>query len=443
MRKSRLLITALAFALIGAHHCIGQTNAPLEPALAQANDSSSSAAQWLSSKSANLSQQQVELLRRAQATLLGNVVSLLGWKPYRGVEPSLSTYQGIWNWDSAFHAIAISEWDPKLAREQFDILFDRQLPSGALPDVVWANGDTVATITKPPVMAWAVAVVDRRDPDAEFLRKIYPKLKRLGEFWLNERGGAADGLFFYAGSDAGEDSGWDDSIRWDGGYRNSADENHRLWAIDLNCYMVMHYRAMAYIAGRMGLARDQHDWLHAASALASRINAKLWDDTIGFYVDRDRVSGKNGPALSPAGFMPLFVGIANRRRASRVVKLAEDSDYFFPRMPTAAYNTQGFVSNGYWRGSTWLNTSYFALKGLMRYGYTCQAGVMRSQLLNDVAADPSTIWEYYDSRNGAGHGAKGFGWSAAFICAFILDWDNDNLTWLLPMPNSGGASRSK
>ena len=132
---------------------------------------------------------------------MSNVITGDAWKPYRGVMPSLGSYRGIWNWDSAFHAVGISHWDPELAREQFKILFGKQLPSGALPDVIWEKGGMVTTFTKPPVMAWAVAVVDRRSPDIQFLQEIYPKLIKLGDFWLNERGGAADGLFYYAGTD--------------------------------------------------------------------------------------------------------------------------------------------------------------------------------------------------------------------------------------------------
>lgn len=411
---------------------MAETNAvartrPQEPA---AKKEITAASQWLQSEEKNLSPKEARLLGRAQATLLGNVVSLPAWAPYRGVEPSLSTYHGVWNWDSAFHAIAISHWDPALAREQFDILFSRQLPSGALPDVIWAKGGEVTTLTKPPVMAWAIAVVDRRSPDTQYLREMYPKLVRLGNFFLNERGGAQDGLFFYAGSDVGMDSGWDDAIRWDDGYQTAKNDNHRLWAIDLNCYMVTHYRAMAYIAGRVGLSSDQEKWTMAANQLAARINEKLWDAKLGFYVDRDHVTGKDGPALSPAGFMPLFVHIASAERAARMAKLAADPHKFYPGMPTAAYDTPGYESHGYWRGSTWLNTAYFALKGLKEYGYTNLAQRMRSQILDWVARDSSSIREYYDSRDGEGEGAKGFGWSAAFTIAFITDWNNDNLTWL-------------
>ncbi len=392
---------------------------------AQASD----AAEWLQQNVSHLSSQNAELIRRAQATLLGNLVSAPAWKPYRGVEPSRSSYPGIWNWDSAFHAIALSHWDSGLARDQFTILFRHQLPDGELPDVVYADGTMVTSNSKPPVMAWAIAVADRRSQDTAFLRQIYPKLVRLGDFWLQERGGSRDGLFYYAGSDVGFDSGWDDSIRWDDGYRKAPSDNHRLWAIDLNCYMVMHYRAMSYIATRLGLSADSDRWNRAASELGQRINQKLWDDKLGFYVDRDRITGKEGPALSPAGFMPLFVGIATPDRAARLAAMAKDPLKFFPGMPTAAYDTPGYESRGYWRGSAWLNTSYFALKGLQQYGYTDTAEAMRSRLLGWVARNPS-IREYYDSRNGTGAGAQNFGWSAAFTIAFILDWNNNNLTWL-------------
>jgi glycogen debranching enzyme len=384
---------------------------------------------WLAESAARLTPSEFNLLKRAQATLLGNIVSAGAWKPYRGIMPSRGTYHGIWNWDSAFHAVAVSHWDGNLAREQFEILFSKQLPDGALPDVIMENGTMVTSCTKPPVMAWAVAVVDRRAPDSKFLQEIYPRLVKLGDFWLKERGGETDGLFYYAGSDVGFDSGWDTSVRWDDGYRTSKSDAHRLWAIDLNCYMVMHYRAMAYLANRLNLHQDQKIWRGKAHTLAGRINQKLWDDRTGFYVDRDRLTGKDGPALSPAGFMPLFVHIATPERAARVAKLANDPQKFFPGMPTAAYDTPGYDSHAYWRGPAWVNTSYFAFKGLQDYGFKKLAGTMRSKLLGWITQDPSTIWEYYDSKTGEGGGARGFGWSSAFTIAFILDWDNDNLTW--------------
>jgi hypothetical protein len=99
-------------------------------------------------------------------------------------------------------------------------------------------------------------------------------------------------------------------------------------------------------------------------------------------------------------------------------------------MPTAAYDTVGYDPAQMWRGPAWLNTSYFALKGLQEYGFADLADRMRSTILGWVADDPSSIHEFYNSKTGAGLGAPRFGWSAVFTIAFITDWNNDNLTWL-------------
>ncbi len=377
-----------------------------------------------------LSDRDAHLLERAKSTLLGNLIDGAAWKPLRGIMPSLGTYRGVWNWDSAFHAMAISHWDPVLAREQFDILFDKQQPNGMLPDVIYEDGKMVVTVTKPPVMAWAVAVVDRRAPDLDYLGKIYPKLVHLGTFWLKERGGETDGLFFYAGKHTGYDSGWDNSIRFDNGYLLSESDDKRLWAIDLNCYMVSHYRALAYIAGRLGLSTEQTRWLDEAAALSARIEKTLWDESRGFYVDVDRKTGAPSPVLSVAAFMPLFLHLAPPERAARMARLAADPEKFFPGMPTAAYDTPDFSPTQMWRGPAWLNTSFFALKGLREYGHTGLAEQMRSTLLGWVANDPTSLYEYYEPKTGQGLAARGFGWTAAFLFSFLLDWDNDHLTWM-------------
>lgn len=393
------------------------------------------AAAWLAKLSATVTPAEAKLLQRSQATLLGNIVQCDGWKPYRGIMPSLGTYRGVWNWDSAFHAIALSHWDPCFAREQFKILFDKQQSNGMLPDVIWENGSMVIDFSKPPVMAWAVAVVEHRIPaDSANLRKLYDKLIKMGEFWMNERGGRSDGLFFYGGGHTGYESGWDNSIRWDGGYQLSTSDDKRLWAIDLNCYMVSHYRAMASLAGQLELSEDRKQWLDDADALSCRINTRLWDEQLQSYVDRDRHTGKTSPVLSPACFMPLFVHIAPRERAAAMAKLAADPQKFYPGMPTAAYDTPGFDPKAMWRGPAWLNTSFFAFKGLKDYGYGELANVMRHNLLQWVTNETASIREYYNPVTGEGLAAVAFGWSAAFTISFILDWDNDNLTWLFQNP---------
>jgi len=421
---------ALGFSGVPSKSRLNQVEAP--PASGPSAVSKRLAESWLRKVSPKLSPGDASLVERAQTTLLGNLVAGKAWAPYSGIMPALGTYRGVWNWDSAFHAEALSMWDPELARDQIRILFDKQLPTGALPDVIFEDGRTVTDFTKPPVMGWAIAVVDHRSPDDTFLNTMYPKLIKLGEFFEQHRGGASDGLFFYGGAHAGMDAGWDNSIRWDNGYLDPKTDDKRLWAVDLNCYMFSHYRALAYIAARLHKPGDAKKWDAKAAELANRINERLWDETIGAYVDRDRLTHANGPALSPVAFMPLFVHIVPPPRALRLAQLAEEPDRFYPGMPSAAYDTPGYDSSAYWRGPAWVNVSFFALKGLKDNGYGDLAEKMKANLLGWIDKNSDSLYEYYDSKDGKGLGARAYGWTAAFALSFVFDWDNADLTWLFP-----------
>ena len=65
------------------------------------------------------------LLNLAYTILMNNVYGADGypWSPYRCISPARSlpgfagAFTGIWNWDSAFHAVGVSRWDTALARE--------------------------------------------------------------------------------------------------------------------------------------------------------------------------------------------------------------------------------------------------------------------------------------------------------------------------------------
>ena len=182
----------------------------------------------------------------------------------------------------------------------------------------------VVEFGKPPVLVWVCAIMDRRNPDNEYLKRIYPKFVANAGFWERERGGDKDGLFHYGGKIPNFEAGWDDSVRWDKGCGN-------LWAIDLNCYMVMAYRSLAYMAERLSLPAEKQKWLDKAKALGKHINKTLWSDADGAYMDRDRASGKFSGVLSPASFMPLYVKIATRERAAAMYKLAKDPQEILSR----------------------------------------------------------------------------------------------------------------
>ena len=339
-----------------------------------------------------------------------------------GADPVISPWTGekagIWNWDSAFHAITVSRYDEQLAKSCIDSFVKFMLPNGMLPDVVRINGEVVDNFGKPPVMAWAVLTVFERNRDMEFLRRNYDALTKNADFWEKER--RDRGLFFYSAqknpyaNDSKHpryESGWDDSPRWDNGIVN-------LWAVDLNCFMVLFYRSMAKMARYLG--EEPQPWIEKETELSRLVENTLFDEANQAYTDRDRETGEFSKVLSPASFMPLFVGIASQAHADAMNQMAQDPQKFYPGMPTVSYDCPAF-STKYWRGQTWMNVAFFAVKGLLAYGYQQTASEIKEFLLDMVYGElPRGIFENYDSVNRQGLYNSSFSWTAAFVIEFVL-----------------------
>jgi len=345
------------------------------------------------------------------------------WTPHRGILPSPAHFNGIWSWDAAFHMMAVVRWDAELARDQMRILEKYQCEDGMYPDVIWLNGSVSVHCTKPPVVAWAVWCVDRVAPDDEFLSKAYASLVKNEAFWTAKRFSAKDGLFHYDGNSddpekrklyAGWESGWDNSPRWDNGA-------HHLYPIDLQCWMILTYRSLRDMAIRLRKPDDAERWRTRASELRRQMFARLWDDETGSFWDYDYKRQAYSRVLTPVVYFPLYIGIATREQSAA---LARHLKRLSPGWPTVAYDEPTYDPTAYWRGRTWLNVAYFALKGLKFEGYDAEADLGRREILKWIAADAATIYENYDSKTTLPIGAPNFGWSCVFTIKFLLDWEH-------------------
>ncbi len=375
--------------------------------------------EWLSGKP--VSERDKTILDAAYEVLKKNTIHSKNapWGDVPVVSPWSGPCAGIWNWDSAFHAMTVSRFDTPLAKSCIDAFTAFQLPFGMFPDVIHVDGRICDNYGKPPVLPWATLIVFRRDGNRDFLRRNFDRYVKNASFWEENR--CDRGLFYYSAQQHPEaedylhprwESGWDNSPRWD------EFPIVDLFAIDLNCYMVLFYRAMAEMAEILGEKRQ--DWDAKAKALAGRIEATLFDEARNTYADRNRKNGKFLTVLSPASFMPLYIGTASQERAAAMETLAADPKKFYPGMPTVTYDCPAF-SKDYWRGQTWLNVAFFAVKGLADYGFCKTAGEIREYILS-MAYDnlPRGIFENYDSVNRRGLFNNSFSWSAAFLIEFIL-----------------------
>ncbi len=360
-----------------------------------------------------------ELLERAYDNIMANEAKGdVPWKPYRAFRPGREAwFKGIWNWDSAFHAMCISRWDSELAKDSVLSIMKYQKQDGMYPDVINLDGSVLAISSKPPVMATYALLTYQRNGDKDFLRECFHSLYKNLVFWETER--QADGLFFYdADTDDAErkdeyvrwESGWDDSVRWDVGIE-------KLYPIDLQCYMIMFYRAMDEMARLLGV--NQKKWKQKGETLAQKVNAYFYDKENGVYVDIFKKDNKYSSIYSPASFMPLYIGIASQEQANALAQFAKA--HFYPAMPTVAYDDPAYIGD-YWRGHTWLNVAYFAIKGLKDYGFIELANEMRNTLLTYADKNKDGIYEKYDADTGEGKGCPCFSWSSAFIIEFILNF---------------------
>jgi len=126
--------------------------------------------------------------------------------------------------------------------------------------------------------------------------------------------------------------------------------------------------------------------------------------------------------------MPLFAGIAPADRAAAMAAIASDPGKLHPGLPTVAYDHPEYRSGeswphgAFWRGPTWLNTSYFALKGLKDYGFDELADPDRELVLHWCHRETRSLFEYYNAKTGRGRGYREYGWTGAMVIELILDW---------------------
>ena len=393
--------------------------------------------QWLKQYEGNVSARDYRILEKASRILMQNIAPHeegTRWKPYRALTPSMTKlekdptqthFPGIWNWDSAFHMVGLSRFDKELAQEQMEAFFLFQKENGMLPDVIFTperGSGIMDQYGKPPVWAWAMERMDRACPDDAFLRKMYPKLVKNENFWRTERYAEQDGLFFYSTSETGKmrttyigwESGLDDSIRFDDGVIEF------LYPIDLNCFMISFYRSMQYLALRMGLAEDAEKWFERKNALAERIQAVLWSEEDQCFWDWNFRDHDFVRVLTPAAYMPLWVGIATPAQAAALEKYAADPKKLYPCMPTVSLDHPKMNPVGYWRGSVWMNVAYFAVKGLYDYGFRKTSMGIRETLLRWMDEDES-IHENYNPITGEGKCSPDFSWSCTFAMEFVLE----------------------
>jgi hypothetical protein len=349
--------------------------------------------------------------------LANNLVAPFGQLRYEGLVPSKKQYIGVWNWDAGFHAIALRYIEPGLARDQLRILLENQLDDGMLPDVVHDEGIVASIdhpiagmVTKPPILAWTALKIHALDQELEFLREIYPRLKRWNRWWLTSRASELDGLVQYQHPYS---SGLDDSPLWDQGTP--------VVSPDLNTYLSIQMDSLAIIAYLIGLTEEALTWRQRADAITQSMIEQLYDPHIGIF--QALYQGEVIQAFTPFNLYPLWTGRMNTEIETRLVKHLTNPETFWSPYPlrTVAGNSTSYSASTMWRGPVWININYIFIEALQRVRRMALAEELRSHTL-DLIARNEGIYEFYDPERGTPptRAVPMFGWSAALFVDLCL-----------------------
>lgn len=358
-----------------------------------------------------------------------NVLRLGGAVTGRAVVPSKLGYVGLWQWDAYFIAIGLRHGDPELAAEQLRIAVSCQQDDGQLPDVVHEAGvlassrdlppadlvslralgspgaqDEVVPLTKPPLTALAVELVDACHPE-DLVAQMREAVRRSQEWWFTHCDPRGTGVPTYLHPYS---SGLDDSPVFEAGTP--------LESPDLTAYLCLQDTILARWARQAGEAGAASCHLERAARLRSRLLDALEDRA---FVPAQGPQGPS-PSLTVVSLMPLLVpGLDDAARA-RLLRLLEDPEAFGGHgagtVPTVASGDPAFDPQRMWRGPVWVNTSWLVARGLRAQGLLERARELEEATLRIVTEAGGPV-EYVDpvSRRRPPAASTCFGWSAALF----------------------------
>lgn len=363
---------------------------------------------------------------------------------YRGLRyafsvPSPRSYPWQWYWDSCFHAIVRSRWDPGRARDELETLLRAMEPGGFIGHtILWARpldrersiryniasrADLTTRTIQPPLLAWAWSLTVG-DAAAE------PRIAAHHDWLREHRDLDGDGLLWILQPD---ESGMDASPKFDHIWDRVA-QGRPLFPLLIRANRRLGFDARRVAAaGRPVVCEVMTNvaWALSEQALGNpsptpRLVERLYDERSGRFADDVRNARRPTPpecrprtwdTLAPLALPDLPDEIGHR--LVEEVLLAPELHDGVP-LPAVALDDPSHSSretwwgrHRHWRGPSWVNSAWLVSLGLRRLGYDEEADGMAQRLAAVVAREG--FREYYEARLGYGMGARDFGWSTLLV----------------------------
>lgn len=344
-------------------------------------------------------------------------------------------FHGFWAWDSWKHAVALASFHPELAKAQVKAMFDYQNKNGMVADCIYPDKEENNwRNTKPPLSGWAVYKVYDYTKDADFLKDLYPKVKKYHEWWYQHRDHDKDSLCEYGSTDgtllaAKWESGMDNAVRFDKAELLRNGENAyslNQESVDLNSYLYLEKMHLANMAWILNYEEDAVQFEEEAKSLKKKIAEKFYFDDDKYYYDIHIDSDTAIRIKGPEAWIPLYAQISGHRTRKMIGHTLFSPNHFntYVPFPTLSASHEKFnPEKGYWRGPVWLDQAYFAIQGMRMTGLWDESNEMFKKLLNNTSGlkGERPVYENYHPESGEGLNAPHFSWSAAHLLMLHRD----------------------
>ena len=334
----------------------------------------------------------------AAYVLWSATVDPAGFLTRPGVLMSKHWMDKVWSWDHCFNALALATGEPALAWHQYQLPFDHQDPTGALPDSV-THSEVLYNFVKPPIHGWALRRLrEHLDLDRHQLNETYTRLGAWTRFWLDHRRAPGRVLAHYQ---HGNDSGWDNATTFD--------HDRVIETADLAAFLVLQLQELVALATELGRPEDARRWREEAASVRDALLSELWQGSR--FVARSAHTTRPRASSSLLELMPIVLGDdlptdISAELATRIAGHLTDHG-----LATEPLDSPEYVADGYWRGPIWAPTTILIEDGLRRAGYPELADTISQRFR--ALCEKSGFAENFDAETGTGLRDRAYTWTAS------------------------------
>ena len=325
-----------------------------------------------------------------------------------GVLMSKHWMDKVWSWDHCFNALALAPGAPELAWHQFQLPFDHQDASGALPDSV-THSEVLYNFVKPPIHGWAFGHLRRRmptPPGRAELTEVYERLERWTGFWLTARRAPGADLAHYQ---HGNDSGWDNATTFD--------PERVVVTADLAAFLVLQLHELAWLATELDREQEAARWTALAGETRTALLDQLW--TGDRFVARSVATGETWGSSGLLDLMPVALGEHLPDEISEALAERIEAHLTPYGLATELPTSPHYLSDGYWRGPIWAPATVLVEDGLRRAGHERLADEISARFR--ALCETHGFAENFDALTGQGLRDRAYTWTAASYLLLARD----------------------